>query len=214
MIIVMGKMLRKLIPDGVLETDVDPISKEKSTGLNPPDLSKDIWSAELTTAGKGRGKRNCMALMSANCGFVLVAPLPAASIAGEAPTEDEIRAFKDKLAESILGSMTKAFRAFGLPEDRITAYVQGPLMYYRGKSTTPSVRLEVFIKNHMVWNAEDNPSEKFDVAHENIGERKIGNSPLYRHVEEATVNMLELTEEEKQAWATNFIRPLLVGSEG
>lgn len=198
--IVMGKMLRKLIPDGILETEQDPIAKEKTNSMNPPDLPGDIWSAELTTAGRGRGKKNGIALMSANSGFVLVAPLPAPSFSSDEPSEEELGAYREELSDAVLSGMVSAFGTFGFPEEKARAYAQGPVAFYRGKSSTPSVRLEVYIKNNMIWEMGDDPALRFDVVRGNLDSRKFGNSPFYRPVAEAAAGMLGLNDSEREEW--------------
>lgn len=238
MIFVIGKKLRKLIPDEVLDESSDPLARDRSTtwGSNvtgtfefhePADPDRSIWCAEVTMAGRGKNKKTGVVLMSANCGFVVMALLPSApvlsTITNEEPgsmdwmereerereNKEKLKTYRITLETVFIDAIRQEMIDFCLPEDRVLDYTDtvARVELVKGRSSTPGVRLEELIEQELQWRAGDDPVKQFNVRG-NWTNRKFGNSGSYRYVDAAARQMLRLSTEESAAWLTDFLKPV------
>ena len=230
MIIVVGKKLRKLIPAEAFDITSDPLARESSITylrdgewVEPDDPDKNIWCAEVTTAGRGKGKKQGVVLESANCGFAVMAVLPPVPALtkldedmeygerreAEKENKEKIREYRLLLEEEWIGAIRDGLLHFSLPEERVLDYTDtvGRIELLKGRRSTPGVRLEELIERELKWESGDDPLERFNVRG-NWTNRKFGNSGSYRQVDEAVHQMLGLTQEECEAWLTAFLAPM------
>lgn len=237
MIIVIGKKLKKLLPTEVLDETSDPLAREKSytwgsniggdfTLHEPPDPDKSIWCAEMTTAGRGAKKKSGVVLMSANCGFAVITSLPPAPMisvlseeelrnmdwaqrrAIEQENTEKLREYRAEIERTWIGAIRDGMLAFCLPKDKVLDYTDtvARVELVKGRISTPAVRLEELIERELKWSAGADPVTAFNVRG-NWTNRKFGNGD-YRRVDEAVMNMLEMSSEERRAWLDEFLRPL------
>ena len=212
MIIVIGKKLRRLLPADVLDGGTDPLSREAATwGSNiggsfemhePEDPDRYIWCAEVTTSGRGKDKKQGIVLMSANCGFTVISPLPAFSPSNpDHPTYQELQEYRVVLEETIITAIRKGMLGFKVDEMRVDDYIGsvGRVELIKGRPSTPARRVEELIEQLLTWEKGENPLEHFNVMG-NATTRKFGFSGFYRHVDSALFNMLGVTREEQMEW--------------
>ena len=230
MIIVVGKKLRKLLPTEVFDSSSDPLARESSITylrdgewVEPADPDKNIWCAEVTAAGRGKGKKQGVVLESANSGFAVMAKLPPAPLLtkyeedmdwtrrreAEKENKEKIREYRKRLEEEWIGAIRDGLLHFALPEERVLDYTDtvGRIELLKGRRSTPGVRLEELIERELKWENDDDPLERFNVRG-NWTNRKFGNSGSYRQVDEAVHQMLGLTQEEREAWLGAFLAPM------
>ena len=219
MIFVVGKKLRKLMPD-VFDENSDPLARDHSYTYGgyengefvihePADPDRMIWCAEATVAGRGKGKKIGVVLMSANCGFAVISRLPAFTPSDpEQPTQAEIMEYRATLEKMKIDAIRDGFLAFCLPEDRVLDYTDTVrnVELIKGRTSTPAARLEELIEQKLNWNAGDDPVERFNVRG-NWTTRKFGNGD-YRSVDIHTCDMLGLNEEEYKKWQWDFFAPM------
>ena len=228
MLFIIGKKLRRYIPDQAFDRTSDPLARYWSSwGTNgvvnePPDPDSSIWCAEATISGKGKNRKIGVVLMSANSGFVVMSPLPEAPkiekpdpnlpFGEQLELEEENREKADKYAQllekTFIDAIRKGMLDFGLPEERVLDYTDtvASAELIKAKPSTPSGRLEEFIERSFEWEQGDDPVAQFNVRC-NWGTRKFGNSTFYRHVDAAVQEMLGMTYEESRTWLTDFIQP-------
>lgn len=217
MIIIIGKKLRRLLPEKILDESSDPLAREKSYtwGTNvggefvlhePKDPDKNIWCAEVTTAGRGKGKKQGVVLMNANCGFAVMSSLPTASAVSE---EQDAKVYREKLEEVFMDAIRSGMLDFALPEDKVLDYTDtvSRIELIKGKRSAPGVRLEEFIERELNWESGDDPVKQYNIR-SNWTNRKFGNSGDYRKVDEHICNMLGMGEEECQIWMQEFLKPI------
>ncbi len=238
MVIVVGKKLRKLLPEGVFDASSDPLARDKSYtwGSNeegefvlhePEDPDRMIWCAELTTSGRGKGKKMGIVLESANCGFVVISgfPIPPVLTAltpeerdsmngmerqeTEGKNRELIAAYRKELEKTMLESIRSGMLAFCLPEDRVLDYTEtvARVELVKGRASTPAFRLEEFIESCPKWDAGDEPAAQYNIK-SNWTSRKFGNSDSCRSVDEHTCAMLRMYEEECRKWLSAFLEPI------
>ena len=233
LVIVAGKKLRKLIPDVFDETS-DPLARDRSTIMwmngemvEPADPNRMIWCAEVTVAGRGKGKKVGVVLMSANCGFAVISRLPALPDLCSLSTDgkdgaltwserekiewenrEKLKAYRATLEKMMIDAIRDGFLAFCLPEDRVLDYTDTVrnVELIKGRTSTPVARLEELIEQKLNWNAGDDPVERFNVRG-NWTTRKFGNGD-YRSVDIHTCDMLGLNEEEYKKWQWDFFAPM------
>lgn len=238
LVIVIGKKLRNILPKGIYDESSDPLARDKSytggsnvggefTLQEPDDPDRMIWCAELTSAGRGKDKKQGVVLMSANCGFAVMSPLPAVPELviytdeelrcmdleerqrTEQENETKLAAYRIKLEKTFMEAICSGLLAFALPEERVLDYTDtiARIELVKGKASTPGVHLEELIINELQWEAEDDPVRQFNVRG-NWTTRKFGNSGDYRHVDAHTCHMLGMREEECQKWIFDFLAPM------
>lgn len=238
LIIVIGKKLRAELPKEIYDEVSDPLARDRSytQGSNiggqfelnePADPDKSIWCAELTSAGRGKGRKPGVVLMSANCGFAVISSLP------EVPklaifTDEELKcmdvmerhtikrenkvkldAYRAELEKSFIGAIRSGFLSFSLPKERVLDYTDTVVRIelIKGKVSTPVVRIKEFIDRELQWEAGDDPVKQFNVRG-NWTTRKFGNSDDYRHVDAYTCDMLGMDDGECQKWIFDFLAPM------
>lgn len=238
MIIVAGKKLRAALPKEIFDNTSDPLARDRSYTWasniggqfamhEPADPDKSIWSAELTSAGRGKSRKQGVVLMSANCGFAVMSPLPAPPTLFTY-TDEELRSmdwierqtieqenrekqeeYRGILEDTFIGAIRSGLLSFALPEERVLDYTDtiARIELVRGKRTMPSVRLEDFIERELQWEAGDDPVAQFNIRG-NWTSRKFGNSGEYRHVEAHTCSMLGMDDKECQKWIFDFLAPM------
>ena len=220
MVIVVGQKLRKILPKGVYDDVSDPLARDKSYSYGgyengefviheAPDPDRMIWCAELTNNGRGRGKKTGVVLMSANCGFAVICPVP------NMPDDPEdIKEYREELEKTMLDAIRSGMQAFALPDDRVLDYTDTirRIELVKGRRSTPGIRLEELIKNELTWKPGADPVERFNVRG-NWTDRKFGNGD-YRRVDEAVMRMLGMDEEEQLSWMNRFLAPLREGMSG
>ncbi len=237
MIFIIGKKLRRMLPDDVFDTASDPLARDRSciwgSNMNgefvlnePADPEKSIWCAEVTTAGRGKGKKTGVVLMSANCGFIVISSLPPAPVIS-APTgeeraqmsrterkqiEDEnkakLREYRDTLEKTFMDAIRSGMLSFSLPEDPVLDYTDtvARVELIKGRTSTPGVRLEEFIGRELDWDAGDDPVKQYNVR-SNWTTRKFGNGDD-RQVDVHTCTMLGMGDEEHMQWLYRFLEPM------
>lgn len=223
MIIVAGKKLRSLLPTDVFDETSDPLARDKSYTYGgyengefviheAQDPDRMIWCAELTSSGRGKGKKSGIVLMSANCGFAVICPVPPTLEQPVHPTE--IAEYRDRLEKVMLDAIRTGMLSFALPEDKVLDYTDTVrrIELVKGRRSTPGIRLEELIKNELQWKNGTDPVEKFNVRG-NWTDRKFGNGD-YRRVDEAVFNMLGMSEEEQRTWLDQFLAPMREGMSG
>ena len=148
MIIVAGKKLRAALPKEIFDNTSDPLARDMSYTWasniggqfamhEPADPDKSIWSAELTSAGRGKSRKQGVVLMSANCGFAVMSPLPASPTLSTY-TDEELRSmdwierqtieqenrekqeeYRGILEDTFIGAIRSGLLSFALPEERV-----------------------------------------------------------------------------------------------
>ena len=220
MIIVVGKKLRKMLPAGVFDNSSDPLSRDHSYAYGgyengefvihePADPDKMIWCAEVTTSGRGAKKKQGIVLMSANCGFAVICPLATSNPSDvNEPTTDELKEYSKNLKATMLESIRSGMLTFCLPEERVLNYTDTVrrIELVKGRTSTPGIRLEELIQRELNWENDVDPVEKFNVRG-NWTDRKFGNGD-YRRVESHTFDMIGMTEEEREKWLDDFLKPM------
>ena len=233
MIFVIGKKLRRLLPNGVFDRTTDPLARDTSYtwGSNlsrelqeAADPDRNIWCADLTINGRGKNKKIGVVLESANCGFVVISPLPpvpdlntademekmnwSARLEAEEANEDKLKAYRIMLIDSFINAIRLGMLEFCLPEDRVLDYIDtiARVELVKGKPSTPATRLEELIERELQWEPGADPVEHFNVRG-NWTSRKFGNSGFYRHVDTAVQRMLEMSIDESQKWMETFLSP-------
>ena len=185
MVFIIGKKLRKMLPEGVFDNVSDPLSRDHSYTWGervngefvlhePADPDKSIWCAEVTTNGRGDKKKQGIVLMSANCGFAVVAPLPEvptlssisspSSDEGEEITWEErerieqenkekLKEYRKRLETVFIETIRSGMLKFCLPENRVLDYTDtvGRIELVKGKTSTPGIRLEELISRELKW---------------------------------------------------------------
>lgn len=225
MIFVLGPKLKHRLPKEVLEDGrsnrrggsvtigtIDPLTREQITwGSNAtgefvmheaPDPDKNIWCAELTTSGRENSKKEAVILMSANSGFMTISPLP------DMPEDDNLdrAAYREKLGEAFLQSIKEGLLDFSVSEDITDTYVQCMnIQLIKGGNSVAMNRLIEQVEQ-LHWKSGDDPIDHFNVRG-NFAERKYGNSPFYRRVEEGVFRMLGMDETERKEWMERFTEP-------
>lgn len=238
LIIVIGKKLRVVLPKEIYDEVSDPLARDRSYTwgsiiggqfeLNEPaDPDKSIWCAELTSAGRGKGRKHGVVLMSANCGFAVMSPLPEVPKLAILTDEEQrcmdmmerqsierenkvkLKAYRAELEKNFIGAIRSGFLSFALPEERVLDYTDtvARTELIKGKVSAPIVRIEEFINRELQWEAGDDPVKQFNVRG-NWTTRKFGNSSDYRHVDAHTCDMLEMGDDECQKWLFNFLAPM------
>lgn len=215
MIIVVGKKLKKLLPKDIFDNASDPLSREHlsrpaNTLLeDPPDPDKMIWCAELTTAGRGKDKKQGIILESANCGFVVICPVPDKPESDVNISHEEIVEFRRTFEQKILDSIRSGMLAFSLPEDKVLDYIDTikNIEIVRGKQSMPAARLEELIEQEIKWEKGEDPIERFNVRG-NFTHRKYGNNVYYRNVSDSLCNMLEMNDVERKVWIDEYFGTL------
>lgn len=217
MVIVIGKKLRSILPAGVYDNSSDPLARDQSYARGgyqngelviqeAPDPDRMIWCAEITSNGRGKGKKTGIVLMSANCGFAVICPFPpTALIDPEQP--DDMKKYRRTLEKTMLDSIRTGFLAFSLPEDRVMDYTDSVkrIELVKGRRSTPAVRLEELIEQELRWDKGVDPVKRFNVRG-NWTDRKFGNGD-YRRVDEAVMRMLEMNDKEQHVWRERFLAP-------
>lgn len=220
MIIVIGQKLRKMLPKEIYDDTSDPLARDKSYTWGgyengefviheAPDPDKMIWCAELTSNGRGKGKKSGIVLMSANCGFAVICPVPIFNPSDpDHPTQVELAEYRDTLEKMMMGAIRSGMLAFSLPEDKVLDYTETVrrIELVKGRRSTPGVRLEQLIEQELKWDKDVDPVERFNVRG-NWADRKFGNGD-YRRVDEAVMRMLKMNEEEQRLWLDRFLAPL------
>lgn len=245
LIIVIGRKLRKLIPSDVLDDTSDPLARDQSytwgsnvggvfTLHEAPDPDKMIWCVEVTSSGRGKGKKQGIVLMSANCGFCCIAPLPEVPIlasfsseefdkmswedrrkaeeerrAAEAENREKLKSFRAQLETVMLDSIRRGFLDFCLPSDRVMDYTDTVrrVELVKGRPSFPQTRLEELIERELQWKDGTDPLEHFNIRG-NWTSRKFGNSTGYRAVDMAVISMLGLDSKEQDEWFQRFTAPM------
>ncbi|MCR5811082.1 MAG: hypothetical protein K6G34_06740 [Lachnospiraceae bacterium] len=237
MIFVIGKKLRRLLPDGVFDNTSDPLARDRSFiwGSNldgdmvfhePADPDKSIWCAEVTTAGRGKNKKQGVVLMSANCGFAVIAPLPEVpairNMSDEEWAEMEwqeqrevekqnkalLREYREQLRDTFISAIREGMLKFCLPENRVLDYTDtvARVEFIKGKKTTPGIRLAEFIDRCLDWKSGDDPVARYNIR-SNWTDRKFGYGD-YRHVDAAVRKMLEMDSDESRQWLDAFMEAM------
>ena len=220
MIIVIGQKLRKVLPKEIYDDASDPLARDKSYTWEgyengefviheAPDPDKMIWCAELTSNGRGKGKKCGIVLMSANCGFAVICPVPIFNPSNpDHPTQVEIGEYREALEKMMMGAIRSGMLAFSLPEDKVLDYTETVrrIELVKGRRSTPGVRLEQLIEQELKWDKDVDPVERFNVRG-NWTDRKFENGD-YRRVDEAVMRMLKMNEEEQRLWLDRFLAPL------
>lgn len=227
MIFILGQKLRKVLPKEILDDFTDPFGRyiHFDDPFNPPDPDKNIWCAELTTNGRGKDKKLGIVLESANCGFIVVAPMPPVpdlpvvtedmdwSERGEVEAERRkaLKEYRYMLEQTMLATIRKGMIDFKFPKNRVADYtdVIGRFELIKGRPSMPMTRVEEFIEK-LEWMPGTEPSEAFRVR-SNFTDRKFGHSPLYRMVYLAAAEMLDLTNEEHEKWIDEGLRKPMIG---
>lgn len=217
MIIVIGKKLRSALPAGIYNSSSDPLARDPSYAWGgyengefviheAPDPDRMIWCAELTSSGRGKGKKTGIVLMSANCGFAVICSLPSANLIDQNHLPD-LKEYRALLEKTMLEAVREGFLAFSLPGERVLDYTDtvSRMELVKGRRSTPGVRLEELIKNELPWKSGMDPVEKFNVRG-NWTDRRFGNGD-YRPVHEAVMKMLDMNAEEKHLWLDRFLAP-------
>lgn len=220
MIIVAGKKLRSLLPTDVFDETSDPLARDKSYRHGAyengefviheaQDPDKMIWCAELTSSGRGKGKKSGIVLMSANCGFAVICAVPPTL---EQP--EDIKKYRRALEKAMMDAIRAGMLSFALPEDKVLDYTEAvrKIELVKGRRSTSGIRLEELIKNELSWKPGMDPVERFNVRG-NWTDRKFGNGD-YRRVDEAVFNMLGMSEEEQRTWLDRFLAPMREGMSG
>ena len=220
MIIVAGKKLRSLLPTDVFDETSDPLARDKSYRQGAyengefviheaQDPDKMIWCAELTSSGRGKGKKSGIVLMSANCGFAVICAVPPTL---EQP--EDIKKYRRALEKAMMDAIRTGMLSFALPEDKVLDYTEAvrKIELVKGRRSTSGIRLEELIKNELSWKPGMDPVERFNVRG-NWTDRKFGNGD-YRRVDEAVFNMLGMSEEEQRTWLDRFLAPMREGMSG
>ena len=224
MVIVVGQKLRKMLPAGIYDSSSDPLARDKSYTWGgyengefviheAPDPDRMIWCAEMTSSGRGKGKKSGIVLMSANCGFAVICPIPKYSPSEPARPTETVE-YRDRLEKLMLDTIRNGFLAFALPEERVLDYTDTVrrIELVKGRRSTPGVRLEQLIEQELKWDKGMDPVERFNVRG-NWTDRKFGNGD-YRRVEKAVFNMLGMNEVEQHSWQERFLSSLRVGMSG
>ena len=220
MIIVIGQKLRRILPKEIYDETSDPLARDKSYTWGgyenaefviheAPDPDKMIWCAEVTNSGRGKGKKSGIVLMSANCGFAVICPVPSFTPSdSDHPTQAEISDYRETLEKMMMGAIRSGMLTFSLPEDRVLDYTETVrrMELVKGRRSTPGIRLEELIKNELSWKPGTDPVDRFNVRG-NWTDRKFGNGD-YRPVDEAVMRMLKMNEEEQRLWLDRFLAPL------
>ena len=226
LVIVIGKKLRSLLPKDLLDNSTDPLSRDfldwGPDPWNPKDPGKMIWCAEITASGRGRDKRQAIVLESANSGFAVICSMPSLPIVvsneelenmlpdirREAALENrqKILDCRRELEQEMIDAIRSGFLTFSLPEEKVQDYVDSiaRVELVRGKPSAPATRLDELIQLELVWERGQDPLESFNVRG-NFTSRKFGNSPLYRNVQDAVFEMLNMDDEERNRWTDTFI---------
>ena len=221
MTIVIGQKLRKILPKEIYDETSDPLARDRSYSLGgyengefviheAPDPDRMIWCAELTSSGRGKGKKTGIVLMSANCGFAVICPLPQFTPSdSDHPTE--LSEYRKILEKTMLDAIRSGMLAFALPEDKVLDYTDTVrrIELVKGRRSIPEVRLEQLIEQELKWDRDVDPVEKFNVRG-NWTDRKFGNGDC-RQVDEAVHRMLRMDEEEQNSWWNRFLAPLREG---
>lgn len=238
MIIVAGKKLRAALPKEIFDNTSDPLARDRSYTWasniggqfemhEPADPDKSIWSAELTSAGRGKSRKQGVVLMSANCGFAVMSPLPVPPALStytdaelrsmdwierqtiERENNEKLEEYRGILEDSFIRAIRSGLLSFALPEERVLDYTDtiARIELVRGKRSMPAVRLEDFIERELQWEAGDDPVAQFNIRG-NWTSRKFGNSGEYRHVEAHTCYMLDMDDKECQKWMFDFLAPM------
>lgn len=243
MIIIVGSKLRKMLPDDVFDKTSDPLARDHSTtwGSNaggrivihePADPDGNIWCAELTSSGRGKGKKYGVVLMSANCGFITISELvnqtevnvdTASSNEVNFDTEvnldtaserlqegTRVSEYKEQLSTVFIDAVRNGLLNFTLPENRVNDYISQftRVEFIKGKRSTPGIRLEEWIERERLWEPDDDPVEQYNIR-SNWTTRKFGNSGSYRHVDAAVQRMLGMTIDESHKWMIDFLKPMM-----
>ena len=188
MIIVIGQKLRKILPKEIFDDTSDPLARDKPYTWGgyengefviheAPDPDKMIWCAELTSNGRGKGKKSGIVLMSANCGFAVICPVPSFTPSdSDHPTQAEISDYREISEKTMLDAIRDGFLTFAIPEDKVLDYTDTVrrIELVKGRRSTPGVRLEQLIEQELKWDKEVDPVEKFNVRG-NWTDRKFGN---------------------------------------
>jgi len=220
-VIVIGRKLRSILPKEIYDDVSDPLAREKSYTLGtnisgefvlhePTDPDKMIWCAEVTTSGRGKNKKQGIVLMSANCGFAVISAFPPFTPADpNYLTGEELKAFRAELEKTCLASIRSGLLSFSLPENHVLDYTDtvARIELVKGKPSFPATRLEELIEQELEWKNGVDPLEYFNVRG-NWTSRKYGNSTVYRPVEIALQQMLEMSEDEYRKWQVDFLAPI------
>ena len=238
MIIVVGKKLRAVLPKEIYDNSSDPLARDRSYtwGSNiggqfemnePADPDKSIWCAELTSTGRGKNRKQGVVLMSANCGFAVMSPLPEVP-EPEVYTEEKLSCmdwikrqaivqnnrnkleeYRTVLEETFVSAIRSGLLAFALSEEHVLDYTDtvARVEIIKGKTSAPGIRLEEFINKELQWKAGDDPVKQFNVRG-NWTSRKFGNSGDYRHVDAHTCHMLGMDDGESRNWIFDFLAPM------
>ena len=189
-----------------------------------------IWCAEVTASGRGKGKKQGIVLMSANCGFAVISALPSIpellSIPADSTNDAEkmsweerkvaeeenrqlLRQYRTQLENSMLDSIRRGMLDFSLPENRVLDYTDTVrrVELVKGRASFPQTRLEELIEKDLQWKPGDDPLERFNVRG-NWTSRKFGNSSGYRAVDMALISMLGLDSKEQDEWLQRFTAPM------
>ena len=180
LIIVVGKKLSKLIPAGVLEDSSDSMARDKKYMWGsyesgefvihePADPDKMIWCAEVTTSGRGKGKKIGVVLESANCGFAVISALTTAPAihkpeelkdadwtrrrVAEHENDEKLKEYRLLLEEEWIGAIRNGLLAFSLPEDKLLDYTDtvARVEMVKGRTSTSGMRLEKLIDRELKW---------------------------------------------------------------
>jgi len=199
------KKLRKVLPKGFCSDERDPYYTMVSSGFEPEEPKFHMWNADLSVKGRGKSKKSAMVVMNARCGFAVMLPVPPVSdtLASMMTTPVEERNESDyykavlEYRETVRKEVDQAVYEWMVndyyPEDKVSAALGNQIVFVKSNDTFQHRVTELC--QQIEQNVENDPME-LEQRKLNAQDRKFGNSPWYRRVEDETADCLDLTREE------------------
>ena len=201
MYIGINEKLRKTLPKGFCSEEQDPYKNMITSGFEPEEPRFHMWSADLAVKGRGKNKKTAMVVENARCGFAVMLPLlPIPSVLtapAEEREEDEFQAalkeYRELMSDAIDRAIYEGFRADYYPEERVSNALGDRIVFVKSNDSFQHRVTELC--ERIERNVDSDPME-LDRVKLNSGDRKFGNSPWYRRVEDETAECLGMTREE------------------
>lgn len=193
MYIVVNQRLRRYLPKEFCSADRDPLERTYMYGARETDPDGNIWAADVVISGRGKDRRQAIAMENARCGFRIVMDMP------KELQEMEPYECRECLAEKMEEKIREELLLFGVPENNVDDYICNnsyQFIFVKSKPSFPSQNVEEFAEQ---MQAEIKEGLAFDEVFErafNRTTRKYGNVRVYRDVDLATYQMLGLSSDE------------------